>query len=65
MNTDKDRGGTKVVILGVEVDTTTMEARLPTEKLQKAIQVTTSTLQRSRLSPQQAQRVSLLVLKRS
>jgi hypothetical protein len=58
MNTDKDRGGTKVVILGVEVDTTTMEARLPTEKLQKAIQVTTSTLQRSRLSLQQAQAVA-------
>lgn len=43
-NNSNDREGTQLSVFGIEVDTTTFTARLPLEKLGKAIKATTKFL---------------------
>lgn len=43
-NNSKDTEGTQVIVFGIEVDTRSYTARLPTEKLEKAIRATSKVL---------------------
>ncbi|HEY5813549.1 MAG TPA: reverse transcriptase domain-containing protein [Terrimicrobiaceae bacterium] len=56
-NTSKDRCGTTVEVLGIEIDTSIFEARLSAEKLSKAITVTEACLNQVSLSLREAQRL--------
>lgn len=49
-NDSKDREGTEVVVFGIEVNTSTFTARLPQEKLQKAIRATAKILEQKSVS---------------
>lgn len=49
-NDPKDREGTEVVVFGIEVDTSSFTARLPKEKLTKAIEATSRILNEKSVS---------------
>ena len=56
-NLAKDCRGTTVEVLGIEIDTTTLEARLPIEKLEKAVTATANCLSQHTLSLKAAQQL--------
>ena len=49
-NDSKDRDGTEVVVFGIEIDTSSLTARLPKEKLTKAIEATSRILNEKSVS---------------
>ena len=49
-NTSKDITGSIAIVLGIEIDTNTFEARLSAEKLTKAQEITTKALSKLKLS---------------
>jgi hypothetical protein len=57
-NTSKDIASTTVTVLGITIDTVLLQARLPPEKLQKALQLTRNALLRKKLSLQEAESLS-------
>ena len=56
-NLAKDCRGTTVEVLGIEIDTTTFEARLPIEKVEKAVTATANCLSQHTLSLKAAQQL--------
>ena len=50
VQTKKDKIGMVIDFLGIELDTTTMEARLSPEKLQRAIDLVHQTLQKTHIT---------------
>jgi hypothetical protein len=56
-NASKDDAGTVVVVLGVEIDTTLLQARLSPAKLERAASTASSTLQLARVTQKALQRV--------
>ena len=56
-NDSKDAAGTLVVVLGVEIDTTLLQARIPHDKLARAASEAASLLQSVRVSYKALQRV--------
>jgi hypothetical protein len=49
-NISKDVTGSVAIVLGIEIDTNTFEARLSAEKLTKAQEITTKALSKLKLS---------------
>ena len=56
-NPSKDRCGTTVEVLGIEIDTSRFEARLPADKLQRAVTTTAACLNQPTLSLKAAQQL--------
>jgi hypothetical protein len=56
-NDSKDAAGTLVIVLGVEIDTTLLQARMPRDKLARASSEAASLLQLDRVSHKALQRV--------
>lgn len=57
-NDSKNRASTTEPILGIEVDTIRFEARLPREKLAKAVTMTTASLRRGSFTLREAQKLA-------
>ena len=60
-NRSKDQSGTKIDVLGIEVDTWRMEARLPPKKLAKALHQVSQLLTAGRASMRDTQSVTGLL----
>lgn len=57
-NSDKEVQGTTVTVLGIEIDTIALEARLPPEKLAKARLLTSKALQAGQMTRNQAEQLA-------
>lgn len=57
-NSDKEAQGTTIEVLGIEIDTIALEARLPPEKLAKARFLTAKALQTCQMTRNQAEQLA-------